>query len=73
MNSNNATFQVELYYQRAFPPTTPKPEHWDMTVAEGGDLYLEDKQHEHPNLFEQDVAEEMDVAEGHAVLRVSSR
>lgn len=50
MSANNAKFEVELYYERAFPPVTAKPEHWDMTVAEGGNLYLEDKQNDHPNL-----------------------
>ena len=45
-----AEFRVELYYQASVPAANTKPVVSEVTVAEEGNLYLEDKAHDHPNL-----------------------
>lgn len=45
-----AEFRVELYYQASVPSADTKPVVSSVTVKEGANLYLEDKEHEHPNL-----------------------
>jgi hypothetical protein len=50
MDGASAEFRVELYYQASVPSANTKPVVSQMTVEEGGNLYLEDKDHPHPNL-----------------------
>src|SRR5580704_3024702 len=50
MDDLSAQFRVELYYRASVPAADSKPVVSTITVAEGGNLYLEDKEHEHPNL-----------------------
>lgn len=50
VDSVSAEFRVELYYQASVPAANTKPVVSEVTVAEGANLYLEDKAHEHPNL-----------------------
>jgi len=50
MDDLSAQFRVELYYQASVPAANTKPVVETVTVVEGGNLYLEDKEHEHPNL-----------------------
>ena len=45
-----AQFRVELYYRASVPAADSKPVVATITVSENGNLYLEDKEHEHPNL-----------------------
>jgi hypothetical protein len=46
----SAQFRVELYYQASVPSMDTKPAVWTITVTKGGNLYLEDTEHQHPNL-----------------------
>ena len=50
MDGVSAEFRLELYYQGSVPSANTKPVVSDVTVAEAGNLYLEDKAHDHPNL-----------------------
>jgi hypothetical protein len=50
MEDVSAQLRVELYYQASVPAADTKPVVSTVTVKEGGNLYLEDKEHEHPNL-----------------------
>jgi hypothetical protein len=50
MDEMSAQFRVELYYQASVPAANTKPVVSTITVTEGGNLYLEDKENEHPNL-----------------------
>src|ERR1700685_1218637 len=50
MDGGSARFRLELYYQASVPAADTKPVSSEVTVAEGANLYLEDKAHEHPNL-----------------------
>jgi hypothetical protein len=50
MDDVSAQFRVELYYRASVPAADTKPVVSTITVTGGGNLYLEDKEHEHPNL-----------------------
>jgi hypothetical protein len=50
MDRVSAEFRVELYYQASVPAANTKPVVSEITVEEGGNIYLEDKVHPHPNL-----------------------
>lgn len=50
MDGASAEFRVELYYQASVPAANTKPVVSLVTVEEGGNIYLEDKGHPHPNL-----------------------
>src|SRR5450631_2457026 len=50
MDDVSTQFRVELYYQASVPAADTKPAVSTITVTEGGNLYLEDKEHAHPNL-----------------------
>src|SRR5580704_8806062 len=50
MENVSTQLRVELYYQASVPAANTKPVVSTVTVMEGGNLYLEDKEHEHPNL-----------------------
>jgi hypothetical protein len=50
MDGASAQFRLELYYQASVPSANTKPVVSQVTVAEGGNIYLEDKDHPHPNL-----------------------
>jgi hypothetical protein len=50
MKEVRALFHLALYYQGSALEARSKTETSEATVAEGGNLYLEDKAHEHPNL-----------------------
>lgn len=50
MDGATAEFRLGLYYQASVPSANTKPVVSQVTVAEGGNIYLEDKDHPHPNL-----------------------
>jgi hypothetical protein len=45
-----AEFRVELYYQASVPAANTTPVVSQVTVEEGGNNYLEEKDHPHPDL-----------------------
>jgi hypothetical protein len=50
MDRVSAEFRLELYYQASVPAANTKPVVSQVTVEEGGNIYLEDKDHPHTNL-----------------------
>lgn len=50
MIDKTATFRVELYYEGSAAESRSEPVVSLVTLAEGANLYLEDKAHDHPNL-----------------------
>lgn len=47
----SAEFRVELYFQASVAAANTKPIISLLTVEEGGNIYLQDKDHPHPNLL----------------------